>query len=442
MVCTAHAEGYQVNNLSARQQGMGSAGVAMSLGAESQLFNPGALALSDKTFEISGAITAIASRVSATHEGVKYTTDNEISTPLCIASSFKIYDRLQAGLILYTPYGSGINWGTHWPGAVLNQHVSIKCFALQPTFSFRIAPGLAVGAGVTVNWGNVDLDKGLVTGEDMNRIMGAMGMPAESMYAPGTTPASVNLKGDSRIAVGFNVGAIWQIDKRWSVGASFRSQFKYTVEKGNAHVSYTGAAEKLLTPALDNLNSTNFRASLPAPYVFTAGVAYKPIPELTLAFDAQLNGWKTYRHLDIEFNKLDAFNQHLVKNYKNAMTYHLGAQWQTTKRLQLRCGLMVDTNPCDSYNYNPETPGQTRINPSVGLSFNPLRQLAIDFAFTYVHGCGTDNATGHYDNLGYKIAYQVNPQLPAALGISPTGSFTADYRVHAFLPTLGVRYSF
>ena len=157
MVCTALAEGYQVNNLSARQQGMGSAGVAMSLGADSQLFNPGALALSDKTFEISGAITAIASRVSATHEGMKYTTDNDISTPLCIASSFKIYDRLQAGLILYTPYGSGINWGTHWPGAVLNQHVSIKCFALQPTFSFRIAPGLAVGAGVTVNWGNVDL---------------------------------------------------------------------------------------------------------------------------------------------------------------------------------------------------------------------------------------------------------------------------------------------
>ena len=46
----AWAEGYQVNTFSAKQEGMGHVGVAMKLGAESQIFNPGALAFSDKTF--------------------------------------------------------------------------------------------------------------------------------------------------------------------------------------------------------------------------------------------------------------------------------------------------------------------------------------------------------------------------------------------------------
>lgn len=445
MLCAslgAMAEGYQVNTLSAKQEGMGSAGVAMHLGAESQIFNPGALAFSTSNFEISGAVSAISAHASATHDGVKYKTDNDISTPMNFAASFKIYDNLYGGLTLYTPYGSGINWGTHWPGALLNQKVDIKCFTLQPTLSWRILPNLAIGAGAMVTWGNVNLDKGLVWGASMNKLMGALGMPAEAMYSPNVTPASVNLKGSSKIAVGFNVGALWDINNQWSIGASYRSKMTMTVEKGTARVSYSGAAEALLSPVLDNLNTTNFRASLPCPYVFTAGVAYKPIPSLTLAFDAQLNGWGTYKHLDISFDNLSDFNQHLTKDYKNAMTYHVGAEWGVTRRLDLRAGIMIDTNPCNAEYYNPETPGQTRLNPAVGFSFRPIKNLSIDFAFTYVQGLGEDKATGTYDDIVYKVAYSTNPALPGMLGLTPQGKFTADYKVHAFIPALGLSYSF
>ena len=60
----------------------------------------------------------------------------------------------------------------------------------------------------------------------------------------------------------------------------------------------------------------------------------------------------------------------------------------------------------------------------------------------YVHGCGIKNATGHYDDLVYKIAAQQNPALPGILGLTPQGSFTADYKVHAFIPALGISYAF
>jgi len=445
MLCvatSAMAEGYQINTLSAKQEGMGSAGVALHLGAESQFFNPGALAFSDKNFEISGSFTAASAHASATHQGIEYKTDNDISTPLGFAGSFRIYDNFYGGVAFYTPFGSGINWGTHWPGALLNQQVTIKCFTLQPTLSLRVLPNLSVGAGAMVTWGNVNLDKGLVWGASMNKLMGALGMPAESMYNPNVTPASANLNGNSKLAVGFNVGALWDIDSRWSVGASFRSKMTMTVEKGNATVSYSGAAESLLSPVLDNLNSTNFRASLPCPYMLTAGVAYKPADNLTLAFDAQLNGWGTYKYLDITFDNLADFNQHLTKNYKNAMTYHLGAEWGVTQRLDLRAGMMIDTSPCNTDYYNPETPGQTRIAPSVGFSFRPIHNFSIDFAFTYIKGLGIDNATCTYDDIVYKVAYQRDPALPGLLGLTPEGSFTADYRLHAFIPAIGLSYSF
>lgn len=436
------AEGYQVNTFSARQTGMGHAGVAMKLGAESQIFNPGAVAFSDKTFEISGSVAAISASATANYQGVDYKTDNGISTPMNFSANWRILDNFYGGIAFYTPYGSAINWGEHWPGAVMNQQVTIKSFTLQPTFSYRFLPNLSVGAGIMVSWGSVNLDKGLMTGSSLNRLMGALGMPEDAMYAPDATPASVNLRGSSKLAVGYNVGALWEIDKHWSVGASYRSKMTMTVQKGTAAVSYSGAAQAMLAPVLDNLNETNFKASLPCPYILTAGVAYKPVDNVTVAVDVQLNGWGTYKYLDIEFDNLEAFNQHLEKNYHNAFTYHAGVQWGVTSRLDLRAGLMVDCSPCDKNFYNPETPGQTRIEPSVGLSFRPIPNLSVDFAFMYVHGCGLKNASGQYDDFVYKMAAQTNPELPGMLGLSPVGTFTADYKVHAFIPAIGLSYSF
>ncbi len=124
------------------------------------------------------------------------------------------------------------------------------------------------------------------------------------------------------------------------------------------------------------------------------------------------------------------------------MTYHIGAQWGVTRRLDLRAGLMIDTNPCNKEYYNPETPGQTRIEPSVGFSFRPIKNLSVDFAFMYVQGTGMNGATGRYDDLVYKVAAQTNPALPGLLGLQPEGTFTADYHVHAFIPALGLSYSF
>ena len=105
------AEGYQVNTFSAKQEGMGHVGVAMKLGAESQIFNPGALSFMNKTMEVSGAMSAIKATAKADVDGTGYETSNKVSTPMNFSAAFRIYDNLYAGVTLYTPYGSSINWG-------------------------------------------------------------------------------------------------------------------------------------------------------------------------------------------------------------------------------------------------------------------------------------------------------------------------------------------
>ncbi|MDE5720774.1 MAG: outer membrane protein transport protein, partial [Paramuribaculum sp.] len=153
MCVTVKAEGYQINTLSARQLGMGHTGTALHLGAESMIFNPAGMGFANTTFDVTGSITGIKANATTIHEGKKYTTDNGISTPLALNASFRIYDNLQAGVAFYTPYGSSIDWGRDWPGAVLNSSVDLKMFTLQPTFAWRITPRLSVGAGLMITWG-------------------------------------------------------------------------------------------------------------------------------------------------------------------------------------------------------------------------------------------------------------------------------------------------
>lgn len=442
---TAAAEGYQVNTLSARQLGMGHTGVALKLGAESMIFNPAGLGFSSKTLDLTGTFTAVASQVSADVSGATYRTHNSISTPMAFNAAFRVYDNLQVGVSFYTPYGSSINWTRDWPGSVLSQKVNLKIYDLQPTVAWRITPKLSIGAGLMLSWGSVDLSKGLVSSSTMDRALGMMaatgisqqmGIDPEYRFDD-ISPASVNLKGKSDLSVGFNVGAMYDLTSRLSVGASFRSKMQMKVRSGDATVSYANEiARAVLEKDLGIINAANFKASMPSPYVLTLGASYRPVDKLTLAFDAQLTGWKTYKELHIDFlsDKLSAYDQKLPKRYCNAWAFRLGGEYALTPRLDLRAGMMVDLTPVNKEHFNPETPGMTRLGPSAGLTFRPLPRLGIDVSFMYVAGLGRKDASCTYPDL-------LAASMPV-LGLPAEQTFRADYHVHAFTPSIGIRYAF
>lgn len=436
MTLGAMAEGYQVNTLSAKQGGMGHTGVAQHLGAESMYFNPAGLGFMDKTIDLSASFNAVMATARAKLDGKSWETDNDASTPMMVSAAFSIYDNLKAGINFYTPYGSGINWGQSWPGAILNQSVNLVAYTVQPTLSWRITPQLSVGAGLMIGWGNVDLNKGLISPSTMDIMIG---QPVFN----GSMPASVNLTGTSQVACGVNVGVMYDINKKWTVGANFRSKMTMRVKSGEAAVSYSPIAQEQLSPILGMIDRANFKAEMPMPAVLTFGTAYKPADKWLVAFDAQFTAWSTYKHLNIEF--LDPVvaqigNQHLTKDYKDSWAFRLGAQYGITDRLDLRAGCILDLSPVNKDYYNPETPGMTKIEPSVGLSFRPLSNLSIDLAFLYVAGLGADNARCDYQDT---LAKMINAQLPAGAPHLPEHvTFKADYSVHALVPSIGLSYSF
>lgn len=453
------AEGYQVNTLSAKQNGMGHTGTALKLGAESQFFNPAGMAFMDGNIEVEGSFSPIFSSVTATDlsSGNKYSTDSKAATPLSISASFSILDNLKAGISFYTPYGSCINWTENWPGAVFSQSVNLKMFTVQPTIAWRVTPKLSIGAGLMIAWGNVDLNKGLVSAESFHTLvkyMGLMGAVPADLQLPGLTPASVNLTGSAHPRFGVNVGVMYDINEQWTVGANYRTEMIMKVKAGQANVSYAYNENAELAPIMsqiknmtNDVNNAEFKAQMPCAAIFNIGVSYKPVKEWVVAFDAQLTQWNAYKTLDIEFKDLPQFDQHIEKNYRNSWTFHLGAQYSVSDRFDARAGLMIDTTPVKKDFYNPETPGMTKIEPSIGLSFRPIKQMSIDLGFLYVAGLGCKNRSVTAPDMLAPTINTIIAGINAIQGtqipsVASTTTFNANYSLHAFCPSIGLSFNF
>ncbi len=422
------AEGYQVNSLSTRQLGMGHSGIAMKLGAESQFFNPAGMAFMENQIALSASFNAIMPTVTAKIAGKEYTTDCDPSTPFSVFGSFDIIDCLKAGISVYTPYGSSINWTDNWPGATLNQSVKLQAFTIQPTVAWKILPGLSVGAGLTITWGSVNLHKGLISGQELNAMLGMLA-PGLSYPTPDITPASAHLQGNANIACGVNLGAMYDISNHVTFGINYRSKTMMKVKAGQTEVVFGTSdptIQGILSSTLNGIAQTNFKAEMPLPATLGFGFSWhnsKVIADL----ETQLTFWSAYKNLDIEFDGAPQFNQHLPKHYHDSWLVRGGVEWHTTNRLDLRAGLMVDFSPVNKKYYNPETPGMTKVEPTIGLTFRPIPCLGINVAGMYVAGLGIDNAT-------YPL-YDIE-------SAGAQGGFTADYCLHSWTASLGVSLNF
>lgn len=479
-VGTASAEGYQVNNFSARQTGMANVGVALKLGSESIYFNPAATAFQQSKFDISLGATGILSYVTATQlptmennytTGLSEKSDNKMSTPIHMYLNYKASDRLAVGLGFYTPDGSNVNWGDDWSGAHLIQSISLAAYTFQPTLSWRITDRLSIGAGVMLTWGSVDLSRSMLSARSRSSLVTGMLDPAigkieavlpslpdgqmKDQYAAqlqelqgakaflnstmDRSLVSARLEGTTRLAWGVNLGIMWDVNDKWTLAMNYRSRMNVQVKAGTAKLNIDPTAAALIeklgalapgTELLPPLDKGTFRAELPLPSTMTWGVAFRPTDRWTLGVDLQWIGWSAYKDLNISFNETELGIKPIysVKNYSNSISGRFGAQYRALDWLEARVGVYFDESPVDSNYLNPETPSMTKLSYSLGLTFNFTKHTALDVAYCCVTSADPER-TGSYPLYNYYTG-----QLEEV--------FTRNYKLNAHVLSFGVRFQF
>jgi long-chain fatty acid transport protein len=359
---TAMAGGFQVNLASQRQIGMGHTGTGLETGTSSIFFNPGAMAQARNGITIGAS--AIASKI-AYQAPESYTTimaDNPTGTPFQVYGVYGITDKLKAGLGVYTPFGSTVNWGNEWNGRFALNELSLKAIFVQPTLSYQITEKLGVGGGFIYSFGGVNLQRSI---------------PLEGNNGEG----QAELDGDAS-GFGYNLGVYFKATEKLSLGLSYRSKVDMEVKDGTAEFNVPASVQSRF-PA----DGTSFTAELPLPSTLTLGIGYKATEKLTLAVDISRVGWSAYERLRFDYGAEvngSTFTEN-ARNYEDVFIYRIGAEYQVNDALALRGGAYLDKSPVQDGYLTPETPDADSRGLSVGLGYKFSDNISVDASFLYIN---------------------------------------------------------
>ena len=400
------AGGYRVSIQGQKQLAMGHTGVAVVNSAEVAFFNPAGMSFLDKKFNLSVGGNALMAKTRFQSSKFNQTaaTDN-MGTPFSIYATYKINEWVSAGLAVYTPYGSSVAWDQDWAGAHLVNNIDLSAIFIQPTISFRVGDVFSIGGGPILVQGSVNFNRNLTPN------------PLLSNNGSGT---DVTLDAKGITASGYNVGMMFKLSNKITLGMDYRSEIIMQARGGSADF------EDVPTIAAGSFTDTYFSADLPLPAEFTTGISYKASDKWLFAFDYNYTKWSVYKSLDVDFDNAlpTSINP---RNYKDVSAYRFGAQYKASDKFTVRGGYYIDESPVQKGYFAPETPRNDSTGYTGGFTYQVNSKLGIDMSFLYLHFDEVNNSYDHFDDPTTNTG---------------TTSFGGTYKSSVFSPGIGITYGF
>ncbi|WP_205728655.1 OmpP1/FadL family transporter [Flavobacterium sp. J27] len=397
---TAFAGGYRVSIQGQKQLAMGHTGVAVVNSAETAFFNPAGMAFLDKKFNLSVGASGLFAKVRFQENTFNTTASSDnFGTPFNAYATYKLTDWLTAGLAVYTPYGSAVDWDQNWQGAYLVNNIDLKAIFVQPTVSIRVGEHFSVGGGPIYATGSVTFNRNLYASNTTFQVNGD------------PTDLTIEAKGIS--AWGYNIGMMFNPTDKIRLGLNYRSEIMMEARGGDATFNDVPAF------AQTTLTNTTFDADLPLPAEVTAGFSIQVTDKWLFAFDFNHTMWSAYKSLDVSFNNGLPTSVN-PRNYKDASTYRFGTQYKANDKFTFRAGYYFDESPVQDGYFAPETPRNDSNAFTGGLTYQINDKFGIDASFLYIHFDEIDNSYDH----------------------NPNGQFKGTYKSVVFSPGVGITYGF
>jgi long-chain fatty acid transport protein len=399
---SAFAGGYRVSLQGQKQLAMGHTGVAVVNSAEVLFFNPAGMAFLEDKFNASVGANALFAKTKFQNETYNWqnSTDN-LGTPFNVYASYKINKWLSAGIAVYTPYGSKVEWDQDWQGSHLVNNIDLKAIYVQPTISLKVSDEFAIGGGPIYVTGSVTFDRNLnrsLTDENGNR-------------------SDVNLEAKGISAWGYTAGFMFNPCKDLRLGVNYRSEIIMEARGGDATFNDVPAF------AQGTYSNTTFSADLPLPAELTAGLSFNVTKKWMVAFDFNRTMWSAYKSLTVDFDNNVPTSVN-ARNYHDTNTFRVGTQYVVNDKFTFRAGWYKDESPISAGYFAPETPRNDSMGYTGGLTYQINKKLGVDASFLYLHFDEIDASYDHYTENGNVIP------------------FGGTYKSSVFSPGVGLTYSF
>lgn len=377
----ALAEGFALYEYSARGIALGGAMTARKPDASAVAYNA-ALLTRLKGAHLMGGLSVInPSGEMKWKNGNAYETTELRDSLWAIPHAYyvqQINDDWYFGIGEFTRFGLGFEYPHNWPGRFSIYEVSLISASLNPNIAWRATDKLSLAAGVEIVYVTLDLKKRAKT-------------PVASI--PGASfEVDSNIQNAEDIGVGFNLATHYQFNDHWAIGIQYRSQVRV---HAHGDVAFTYKGSEGVPAAYENLvqqgYASTFRdgsahSTVILPDSIAAGIAWTPIPELSIEAGAVWTRWSTFRSLNIHLpHGLPTSESH--KHWKDVWRFNVGVEYDVLDWLTLRAGYVFDQSPMTEKYEDYLVPTDDRHIYSFGVGFK-WDAWTLDLSYAYIDAIG------------------------------------------------------
>ncbi len=250
---------------------------------------------------------------------------------------------------------------------------------------------------------------------------------------------------------GYRLGLLYKVTEKFDAGLVYAGKSSIDISGSSTFNFYLGSNQSLL----DNKHyfpttqeylfvsgeqvdiTSDFKTTIDVPATISGGLAYRVNEKLTVAADAEMTMWSTFKGFNFQYSNyaglrdssfhyandtLFTVNPSVPIDWKNASRVMLGAQYKALSFLDVRAGFGYDQSPIKDQTFVPQFVDLgNKYSYSFGLGF-AIGFWNLDFATTYTHqpdltvtGISDVNGDGIMDNL--PGTYRAN-NYQTVLGIS------------------------
>ena len=307
---------------------------------------------------------------------------------------------LSFGLGVYAPFGGNLSWPQDTGFRTVATDGALQYIQFNPVLALKLSPWLSLGCGVTVDYGKIELEQGLLRTES----------PFANFF---------RFKGDGWSA-GYNLGLLWGLHEKVSIGAAFRSSTSITMD-GQTEFEQQPVIQPTRLPA-----QADFKFPLTAAF----GVSYRPTPYWNLEFDADYTDWSSFGNITIRQQDPPPFpvqqNIPVTLNWQPSWVFKFGVTRYLINGWHVSAGYVYNENSVPDAYYSPLAADLDRHFFSVGAGRKGKR---FDFDVAY--------------QFGYGPAHTVSGSTPSSQPgqfAGQTADGTYDFSSHAVLLTVGMHF--
>ncbi len=414
------ASGFGLHEGSADSMGNAFAGdTAKAYDASTVWSNPAGMALLDQS-ELQGGVSFIGPSLHFSGSATNPLTGGHTSgvtggnaiAPAASGASYGVWalaPRWRLGFSVTAPFGERVSYPQNFMGRYQSLASNITDLNFGLALSYKINDHFSVGGGPNVDYFTARLTQNLNT-------------PVLSALTRQDPIADIH--GNS-MGVGYNLGALYQIDENTRIGIDYRSRIRHNI---------TGA-QKITVPAIYSLYSPQTAALLAAgnsaattsvtlPDSFSAGIYHQINPRWAVMGSVQWTDWSLFNSLSVTPTN-GTPGTTIQENWHNSWYAGVGTNYKVTDKLMLQTGFAYDESPVNNANRTTRVPDADHYDLGVGVQYQVLRNMSVQLAYLHVFSPG-----GTIHNTASQSA------------LTPSGTISGKYDVSDNSVTAGMTMKF